>query len=108
MTIEQKRVLESDVQSQICYWLLENKYFFWRCNVMPAYGRSRFLPKGLPDIAMIHKGIFYGFEIKRPQRPTPLTDDQIAIGERIKEVGGLYYVVHSLQDVQEIIMHNSA
>lgn len=97
-----KKKLESEIQSEICFWLLENKYFFWRCNVMPTYGRSRFLPKGLPDIAVVHEGVFYGIEVKRVERPTPITDSQKEIAARILEVGGKYYIVHSLEDVKSI------
>lgn len=101
--MDKPRVLESDVQSKICYWLLDRGYFFWRCNVAPMYGRSRFLPKGLPDIAVVCEGHFYGFEVKRPARPAPLTADQVSVHSQIRDNGGFCFVVHSLEDVEKVL-----
>ena len=54
--------------------------------------------KGLPDIIVIYKGRFVGFEVKNGsgrQRQT-----QLRAEAKIKQAGGFYFVVRSVEDVK--------
>jgi hypothetical protein len=107
-----KPPLESAIQREICDWLDTQNVFFWRYNNVPVFARSndgkmryRAMPKygrkGLPDIVILHKSIFYGVEVKRPGFSA--TPEQVAIGDAIKKAGGVYWIVHSLQEAQDFI-----
>ncbi len=56
---------------------------------------------GAPDITCIVKGIYVGLEVKRPKGKH--SDAQKRFGEAIISAGGAYYVVHSLDEVMDIM-----
>ncbi len=97
---------ESAISAQICQWLHEKKFLFWRANNTPVLGRGGFkmrtlpkwTPKGLPDINLIYKGQFYGIEVKSPLKG--LTTDQELIQRRLLHSGAHYFVVHSLDGLK--------
>lgn len=102
--------LESEIVREICDYLATlPDIFFWRSNNVPVYDKARhaframpkYTPKGLPDIMVIRKGHFIGLEVKVPNY-WKFTDDQIAVKVKITEHGGFYYLVTSLQEVQDI------
>jgi hypothetical protein len=109
-------ILESDVQRAICDWLNNKGLFFWRSNNVPALGRSgqnfrrlpKYTPRGLPDIMVIYKGIFYAIEVKRPKvakkqggfrAATKLTPEQAEFGEGVVLNGGNYIIARSVEDI---------
>ncbi len=109
--MEEKKVLEKDIQREICDWLHESGYFFWRSNNIPVFGRSndgvsrfralpKYTPKGLPDIICIHKGKFIGIEVKRPKVFT-IRPEQVEMGEKIIKNGGYYFTVFSANEAKE-------
>ena len=71
-----EKKLEKDIQREICDWLQESGFFFWRNNTVPVFQRDKYgarfrkLPKytpaGLPDIIVIHNGKFISLEVKVP------------------------------------------
>ena len=66
--------------------------------VSNGMGRS-----GCPDIIVCHKGTFYAFECKAPNKlnnTTPNQDREIAA---INTAGGFAYVVDSVEMVKELI-----
>ena len=98
---------ENEIQTSICDYLTVKKHFFWRQNVLPAMtkdGRVRRMPKysknGVPDIILVHLGFFIGLEVKR--KKSIQSDSQKQFEKDLKEVGGYYYIVRSIEDVQEI------
>lgn len=107
-----KKVLEKDIQREICKWLESEGYFFWRSNNVPVFERSggkgrfralpKYTPRGLPDIMMITYGNFIGIEVKKPGfwKNTP---EQKLMGQMIKQNGGYYYLVTSLAEVVDIL-----
>lgn len=108
----EKKILEKDIQREICEWLAKNGFFFWRQNTMPVFAMSgsgtrkfRAMPKyalkGLPDIMIISQGTFIGLEVKRPKHINKREEQEIT-GAKIKENGGHYFVVNSLAQVQDI------
>lgn len=100
--------LEKETQRTICDWLAYHKYFFWRNNSKPIYdpigkkfrAMPKYTPKGLPDIIVLHNGLFIGLEVKRSY--AQLRPEQADFGLHCKQSGGLYYTVHNLKEVIEI------
>lgn len=101
-------MLEKDIQKQICEWLALKGVFFWRSNNMPVFSEGKFrampkyAPKGLPDIICVIKGRFVGLEVKRPKGYTnPKTRyDQETFCKNVRNNGGFYAVVHSIDEAQ--------
>lgn len=97
---------ESDIQNAICEYLARKKYFFWRSNNTPISdirnGKRFFrsLPKyarhGVPDIIVIHKGLFMGIEVKTAIGKQ--SDHQKEFEKDCRENGGAYSVVRSIDD----------
>lgn len=101
------KVLEKDIQREICEWLKANHIFFWRSNNVPVFSTSndgvrrfRSLPKdtprGLPDIMIVEQGKFIGVEVKRPGMK--LRPEQGEYGTKLVLAGGNYLVAHSLNE----------
>jgi len=105
-----KKVHEKDIQREICDWLSTMPVFFWRSNNVPVFQQDRYgarfrklpkyTPKGLPDILILHKGLFIGLEVKVPDY-WKITDDQIKMKDNFINNGGSYYVVTSLQEAKD-------
>jgi len=93
--------LEKDIQLEICTWLQSQDIFFWRFRYMSRFP-IKFIPKGLPDIMILHKGLFIGLEVKVPGY-WKYTDPQKMMSTKIKSNGGLCYLVTSL-DEAKIVM----
>ncbi len=99
---------ETSIQRSICDYLALKKHFFWRNNTTPVYDpvgkKFRAMPKyslrGRPDIEIIKDGFYIGLEVKRPN--TKQSDNQKEFEKNCKQAGGEYYVVRSLEDVQNI------
>lgn len=102
------KVLEKDIQREICEWLREQHFFFWRSNNVPVFSKSndgvrrfRSLPKdtprGLPDIMVVEQGKFIAIEVKRPGMK--LRPEQAEYGTKLVLAGGVYLTVHSLNEL---------
>jgi hypothetical protein len=102
---------EADIQNSICDYLALKKHFFWRQNNTPTSeirnGKRIFrkMPKyaikGVPDIILIGEvGQFIGLEVK--QKGKYLSKEQKEFKEKLEKSGGEYYLVRSIEDVQEI------
>lgn len=103
---------ESKIQSSICDYLELRGYCFWRSNNIPAHRMEgnrmimRKLPKyarkGIPDIVVVRNGQFIGLEVKNLNPKTYQSDDQKKFEKYLTEKGrGRYYVVRSIEDVQQ-------
>jgi hypothetical protein len=110
--IKKKVPLERDILNDVCKWLQDNEFFFWRSNNIPVFGRNnagkmafrsmpKFSVKGVPDIIVIFEGVFIGIEVKKPS--APLRPDQIIFREKCVSNGAQYHVVYSLGDCIEIM-----
>lgn len=102
------KVLERDIQREICEWLRSQHIFFWRSNNVPVFSASndgvrrfRSLPKdtprGLPDIMIVEQGKFIGVEVKRPGMK--LRPEQAEFGTKLVLAGGHYITAHSLSEL---------
>lgn len=102
------KILEKDIQREICEWLHASSYFFWRQNTIPVFenGHFRALPKytprGLPDIMIISQGRMIGLEVKVPDY-WKYTDDQKAIRDKFLANGAVYALVTSLSEAQNVL-----
>ena len=63
-------------------------------------GWMRFGQKGSPDICVVKDGFFIGLEVK--QKGGRQSPEQKDWEKRVKEAGGEYYVVSSIDDVINI------
>ncbi len=103
---------EKDIQRAISEWLDLKKFFFWRSNNIPVFGRNnaghqtfralpKYTPKGLPDLIIVHEGMFIGLEVKRDGGK--LSEHQVIFRDNILQNGGQYYMVSSVDEVIEIM-----
>jgi len=100
---------ERDIQMSICEYLAVKRFFFWRQNVNPIFnaktGAFRRMPaysvNGVPDIIMIYRGKFVGFEVKNEKGKQQ--ESQIKFEKLCKANGGYYKVVRSVGDVEQFI-----
>lgn len=90
--------LEKWYQGRIIKALAERypSAFLWKAQAGP-YARG-----GIPDICMVYRGHFFGFEVKRPKvgRLTPL---QAATHEQIRKAGGTVEVVNLPEQALKIV-----
>ena len=56
---------------------------------------------GLPDVAMLYRGQYYAFEVKRPFVGKVTAIQRITI-RRLKKAGGKVYVVIYVSDVENV------
>lgn len=105
----EKKILEKDIQREICEFLESKNLFFWRQNTIPVFSRNnagkmafrsmgKYAKKGLPDIMIIRDGFFIGIEVKRPEGK--LNADQEVIASEFIKNGALYFVATSVDDVR--------
>lgn len=86
---------EGKIKRKLTEMLREHKvwYFFPANN---GFGRA-----GIPDIIAIVGGRFVGIECKADPKKQP-TELQKRCGEEIKQAGGLWFLVRSLEDIREV------
>ena len=102
---------EHDLQCAICDYLDIRRVCYW---AVPNGGkRNKFEAKrlrdegvrsGVPDISIVHDGMYFGLEVKKPKTLTPkgrLSKNQKEMIERIESSGGDVKVVYSVQDTIE-------
>lgn len=90
---------EKDIQKKIIAELKKAHpdAFFHKVTLM------QYSEAGLPDLLMIKKGHYFGFEIKRPAPLGNVTDLQEKTMERIRGAGGTAEVITSADEANEII-----
>jgi hypothetical protein len=98
---------EAQIQRAICEYLTWKKHLFWRNNAVARFDPVRnvhykplYTPKGLPDIMLIRSGCFVGLEVKADKGRQ--SQEQKEFERRVKEEGGEYYLVRSVEDVQAL------
>lgn len=95
---------EKQIQNSVEHYLTLKKYFFWKNNsgALPTAsgGFIRFGAVGSPDICLVKDGFFIGLEIKTSKGKQ--SDGQKQFEKKLKEAGGEYYIVKSLDDLKEI------
>ncbi len=99
MKMNKKIKSETDIQLEICKWLESQGLFFWRFRYMSRFP-IKFLPRGLPDIMILHEGKFITMEVKVPDY-WKYTDNQKEMGSKLMIHGGAYHLVTSLGEAME-------
>jgi len=89
----------------LCWWAVPNG---GNRNVITAKKlKSEGVKSGVPDITLIHDGMYYGLEVKKPKTNTRagvLSVTQKAMIQNIESAGGEVGVVYSVQDVIEFLI----
>jgi hypothetical protein len=109
--MSEKKILEKDIQREICEWLEKRSFLFWRSNNIPVFGTNnagrkqfrslpKYTPKGLPDIMLVVRGKLVGIEVKCT---TKQSEDQKIFQDRLELAGGIYILAFSLVDVTNFL-----
>ena len=108
MTTLQEKATEAQIQRGILDYLGYKGIFHWRHNVGGMSGSYKgkswyvkFGEKGQPDIFCVVDGKIYGCEIKRSTGKQ--SKEQIEWQKRFEEVGGVYILARSIDDVSKVI-----
>ncbi len=98
-------VSEKFLQNQMIEFLNEETNgLFWQNDSIGIKGRkrqNRYRPNGVPDILGCLDGRLVGIEVKAPKGK--MLQSQLEFSSRLKQAGGLYFVVRSMQDLTEIM-----
>ena len=102
---------EHDLQCAICDYLDIRRVCYWavpnggkRSKTESARFKKEGVKSGIPDLTIVHDGMYYGLEVKKPKTLTPkgrLSKNQKEMIEKIESAGGDVKVVYSVQDVIE-------
>lgn len=104
------KVSEKQIQDSIIDWLNWNGWLALRLKNVPtpihqegkiaAFRKGDPSTDGIADILALKTGQCVWLEVKRPSgKQTP---NQIEFEKKVKKAGGEYYVVRSIDEVQEI------
>lgn len=99
-------VPEKEIQRTILEWLRSTSLLHWRQNSGVVFAGHRMIllgEEGLPDIVCIVPpgGRMLGLEVKSSKGK--LRPKQIEMAERIREAGGVYRVVRSLEQAKNVV-----
>ena len=99
-------VKESVIQADILRWLKTTGLMFWRSNSGSLFLRGRHInlgPLGCADISVIIPplGRFVGMEVKSAKGK--VRPEQVTYAAGLTQVGGLYFIVRSVQDAKNAI-----
>ena len=101
---------EHEVQKAICQYLDIRKVCYWavpnggnRSKSEASRLKAEGVKAGVPDITVVHDGMYYGLEVKKPATKTPkgyLSKAQKDMIKKIEDVGcAEVEVVYSVADV---------
>ena len=92
---------------RVCYWAVPNGGSRKGGAIEGARLKMEGVKSGIPDLTIVHDGMYYGLEVKKPKTLTPkgrLSKNQKEMIEKIEEHGGDVKVVYSVQDVIEALI----
>ena len=105
---------EHQIQKAIAQYLDIRGYCWWavpnggsRSLITATRLKAEGVKAGVPDITLIHNGMFYGIEVKKPKTSTPmgrLTVKQKTMIRSIEGAGAEVGVVYSVADVIELLI----
>ena len=94
---ECKYYLECLEQKEKLYWMRTHPF-----TGLTIHGRwIDTCRKGCPDLIVLYKGKFIGFEIKRVGKPCYISPEQKKTREQIEEAGGFYYIVQDYTEIRD-------
>lgn len=86
---------ETGTKIAIKQWL-QLRGIFWWYNLAGVGSQ-----KGIPDLCALHKGVFYGIEVK--SKTGKLTEHQMAFERATTAAGGTFVLARDLDDVMSAI-----
>ena len=89
---------------RVCYWAVPNGGSRKGGAIEGARLKMEGVKSGVPDISIVHDGMYFGLEVKKPKTLTPkgrLSKNQKEMIEKIETAGGDVKVVYSVQDTIE-------
>lgn len=100
---------EKETQKACLDYLVASRIFHYRNNsgamVSEYKGKKRFMrfgANGSPDIIVVFKGQYIGFEIK--DKAGEQSDSQIKFQESLEKAGGAYHLIRSIDEFLKIMM----
>src|SRR3990167_6629608 len=98
-----KKLLEGSLQRTIIEYLRLRRIFHYRQNTgafkTERGGFYRFGVSGAPDIVVVVNGRYIGLEVKMGRNKQSIAQKKFQ--QELEQAGGLYWLVHSLEDVIE-------
>jgi len=102
----QKAIAQYLDMRDLCWWAVPNG---GNRNVITAKKlKAEGVKSGVPDITLIHDGMYYGIEVKKPKTDTPkgyLSPSQKEMIRNINKAGGEVGVAYSVQDVIQLLIN---
>lgn len=108
---------EAAVQTQVTEALTWRRVFWWRSQPLPVLIRRasaivgvRKVPedlKGMPDIMLVHRGVFVGIELKRVNGGR-FSEAQKEWRARIRRSGGIFVLARGWDRVAAVLDHIEA
>ena len=101
---------EKDIERSICDWLRIKGFFFWKQPSAGFFDTTRktfrkhtspYVRNGVPDIIVVKDGAFYGFEVK--SETGRQSQAQIDFERDLRHAGGNYFLVRSIEDVENAL-----
>jgi len=101
---------EHEIQKAICEYLDKRKVCYWavpnggkRSKAEASRLKAEGVKSGVPDLTIVHDGMYYGLEVKKPKTSTPKGYLSKAQKKRIKQIEAVGFgeveVVYSVADV---------
>lgn len=104
---------EKDVEKSICDWLRIKGFFFWKQPSSGYFDTTRrtfrkhtspYVRCGVPDIIVVKEGKFIGLEVKSATGRQSTAQEDFERDLRI--AGGVYFLVRSIEDVENALRGN--
>lgn len=107
MKAKQPKILEANVKKAVYKYLSVKGYFWWPSKTVGVWSKKKqcylkdpWLKKGISDIMLLKGGVLYALELKGSE--TPWSKEQQQFEYDISSEGGQYYIIRSIDDLQEI------
>lgn len=101
---ERRTGKESELQSAIVAYLQGLGWYVMVTFTGSKRGGSVWMHKGMPDLICIRSGRVLFLEVKRPERDSQATPEQLETHEAIRQQGGTCEIVRSIMDVHELLI----
>lgn len=101
---ERRTGKESELQSAIVAYLQGLGWYVLVTFTGSKRGGSVWMHKGMPDLICLRSGRVLFLEVKRPERDSQATPEQLETHEAIRQQGGTCEIVRSIMDVHELLI----
>lgn len=101
---ERRTGKESELQSAIVAYLQGLGWYVLVTFTGSKRGGSVWMHKGMPDLICLRSGRVLFLEVKRPEKDSRATPEQLETHEAIRQQGGTCEIVRSIMDVHELLI----